>query len=167
MPKKIAITIVESLDFLDKEFSKLSEPLKRDRIKTLIYVKTEKFIFQSDIAKKLGRTEKTVRDWLKRYSTEGYSSFLDVKSGGNNTKIISEKAKLFIAEKVNNESTTITSYVELLELLKEELGEEILYGALYQLCKRNHKTKLKVSRKSHYKKDENAIAFFKKPNKHA
>lgn len=165
MPKKISNSVIESLEFLEKEFSKTKEPLKRDRIKTLIYVKSEKFTFQSDIAKKLGRTEKTVRDWLSRYSKNGFELYLDVKSGGNNTKIISQRAKEFIASKVNDESTTITSYVELLELLKEELGEEVLYGALYQHCKRHHKTKLKVSRKSHYKKDESAIALFKKPNK--
>lgn len=164
MPKKIAVFVSESLEFLEKEYSKTLEPLKRDRIKSLIYVKTKKFVFQSDIAKKLGRNERTIREWLKMYAEHGYSSYLSVLSGGNNTKVISDQAKEFIALQVNDPSTTITSYVELLALLEAELGEVILYTTLYQHCKLHHKTKLKVARKSHYKKDENAIAFFKKPH---
>lgn len=165
MPKKIVTIVREEIAFLEKEFLKTKEPLKRDRIKTLIYVKSGKFFYQSDIAKKLGRTNKTVRDWLQSYSAYGFEVFLKVKSGGNNTKIINQKTKDFIGSKVNDESTTITSYVELLALIEEELGEKLLYITLYKYCKEKHKTKLKVSRKSHYKKDENAIAFFKKPNK--
>ena len=109
MPKKISIIIEESLEFLEKSYSKVQGALKKDRIKTLIFVKSGQYYFQSDIAKKLGRTEKTIRDWL------------------------------------------------------QELKEEIQYGALYSHCKRKLKSKLKVSRKSHYKKEENAEAFFKKP----
>jgi len=55
---------------------------------------------------------------------------------------------------------TITSYVELKHILEEELGEEILYDALYSHCRRKYKSKLKVAIKSHYKKDQNAEAFF-------
>jgi transposase len=164
MPKKISTNIIESLDFLEKEFEKTQGALKRDRIKTLILVKTGKYFFQSEIGKKLDRSEKTIRDWLFRYSDEGFYDYLSIKSGGNNTRTISVKVIEFIAEKVNDESTTITSYVELLALIEHELGESVLYGALYSHCRRNHKTKLKVSRKSHYKKDPNAIAFFKKPD---
>ena len=88
---------------------------------------------------------------------------LEVKSGGNNTRKISDKMALSIEQKLSDSKTTITSYVELLELLREELNESVNYGALYAHCKRKHKSKLKVARKSHYKKDENAEAFFKKP----
>src|SRR5215216_5762264 len=111
MPKKISIEIVESIDFLQKEYVKAKGPLKKDRIKTLLYVKESKYHFQSDIGKKLGRAEKTIRGWLQEYSQNGYSGLLEVKSGGNNTRTISEKARLFIADKLNDAHTTITSYV--------------------------------------------------------
>ena len=163
MPKKISIIIEESLEFLEKSYSKVQGTLKKDRIKTLIFVKSGQYYFQSDIAKKLGRTEKTIRDWLQDYSNNGLSELLKVKSGGNNTRTISEKMILAIEQKVTDPTTTITSYVELKLLLEEELKEEIQYGALYSHCKRKLKSKLKVSRKSHYKKEENAEAFFKKP----
>lgn len=68
-----------------------------------------------------------------------------------------------IEKKLNDPETTITSYVELKHILEEELGEEILYKALYSHCRRKYKSKLKIARKSHHKKDPSAEAFFKKP----
>ena len=112
MPKKIAITIEESVDFLEKAFSKAQGSLKQDRIKALLYIKKEQYFFQSDIAKKLGRTEKTVRQWLQSYSKGGFPSLTEVKSGGNNTRTISEAMVEFIEEKVTDHKTTFTSYGE-------------------------------------------------------
>ena len=163
MPKKIALSVLEDIDFLEKSFSKAQGSLKKDRIKTLIYVKTGQYFFQSDIAKKLGRTEKTIRHWLNDYIKNGFSGFLEVKSGGNNTRTISDEMILSIDKKITDVKTTITSYVELKLILEQELSQEIQYGALYSYCRRKYKSKLKVARKSHYKKDENAEAFFKKP----
>lgn len=163
MPKKISIEIVESVDFLEKSYAKTKEPLKRDRIKTLLFIKKGQSFYQGDIAKKLGRTEKTVRTWLQAYCQKGFSGLLEVHSGGNNTRTISEKMLTLIDKKLNDPNTTITSYIELKNILEEELLENIEYGALYSHCRRKYKSKLKVARKSHYKKDENAGAFFKKP----
>ena len=161
MPKKIETSITESTEFLNKAYSRTSSRLQQDRIKTLLYVLTKKYHFQSDIAKKLGRSEKTVRDWLKLYANEGFNSLIKVKSGGNNTKTLSDEVIRMIEEKVTDSNTTITSYIELKLFLEEQTKEKIAYGALYSHCRRKFKTKLKVARKSHYKKDQNAEAFFK------
>jgi len=165
MPKKIDITIKEDLDFLNNSYSKTVSRLQQDRIKTLLYVATKKYHYQSDIAKKLGRTEKTIRDWLKLYATRGFNALITVNSGGNNTRTLSDKVIELIAQKVTDPSTTITSYIELQFLLEEQTGEKIAYGALYSHCRRKFKSKLKVARKSHYKKDANAEAFFKNPTR--
>ncbi|MFV7235076.1 helix-turn-helix domain-containing protein [Flavobacterium sp. ZB4R12] len=163
MPKKIKIEITESLEFLRNEHIKAKGELKKDRLKVLIYIKEGKYHFQSDIAKKLGRTEKTVREWIQEYSQSGLSSLLKVSSGGNNTRTISDKALELIAKKILDVETTITSYLELQLIIEKELGEKIAYGALYSHCKRKYKSKLKVARKSHHKKDEKAEELFKKP----
>lgn len=163
MPKKIQIDMKEELDFLEKSLSKTLGSLKQDRLKTLLLIKKEKYYYYSDIAKKLGSTEKTIRVWVQEYLQSGISAMLPVKSGGNNTKKISDKMSSSIEQKLTDPKTTTTSYVEFLELLKVELNESVNYGALYAHCRRKHKAKLKVARKSHYKKDENAESFFKKP----
>ncbi len=56
MPKKIQIVINEDFDFLEKLLTKTSGSLKKDRVKTLILIKKGKYVYYSDIAKKLGRT---------------------------------------------------------------------------------------------------------------
>ncbi len=163
MPKKINIEISESVDFLEKEQSKATGILKKDRLKTLLFVKQGKYQYQSEIGVKLGRTEKTIRGWIQEYSKNGYQSMLEVKSGGNNTRTIGSDVAGFIAKKVSDVHTTITSYIELQLLIEEEFGQKITYGALYTHCKSKHKSKLKVARKSHHKKDEKAAELFKKP----
>ena len=55
MPKKIDIIIKEDFHFLNNAFSKTSSRLQQDRIKTLLYVASKKYHYQSDIARKLGR----------------------------------------------------------------------------------------------------------------
>ena len=100
MPKKIILKIVESVEFLQREHSKSKGLLKKDRIRTLLYIKEGKFHFLSDIGKKLGRSEKTIRGWLQKYLKDGYSSLVEVKSGGNNTKTISEKAQFLLLKKL-------------------------------------------------------------------
>ncbi|MCX2764095.1 helix-turn-helix domain-containing protein [Aquimarina muelleri] len=108
------------------------------------------------MAQKLGRTEKTVRGWLQKYSQVGFSGLTTIKSGGNNTKV-------FIAENLTDSTTSITSYIELKLLIAQELEEIVPYFALYAHCRCKHKSKLKVARKSHYKKDPKAEELFKKP----
>ena len=112
--------------------------MKRDRIQTLLFVKNEKYTYQSDIGKKPGRQEKTIRVWLQDYE----------KNGGNNLRTISDKMINLFETKVSDSKSTITYYVELMAILEEETGETIENGALYYHCKR----KLKVAKKSHHKK---------------
>ena len=165
MPKKINITIKETVKFLNNAYSKSSSRLEQDRIKTLLFLCENKYSYKSEIAKKLGRTEKTIREWLKLYSNKGFDALVQNNLGGNNTRTLSDQVIEIIKEKVTDSKTSITSYVELLCLLEEQTGEDIAYGALYSHCRRKHKTKLKVARKSHYKKAPEAEALFKKPRK--
>jgi transposase len=80
------IKIVKTIEFLRNEYPKAKGELKKDCLKILIYVKEGKYHFQSDIAKKLGRNEKTVRQWMQEYAQSGLPSLLKVSSGGNNTR---------------------------------------------------------------------------------
>lgn len=163
MPKKISLNIEEDLEFLKKRYESTQTELIRDRLKMLHYIVAKRYEYRSDIAKKLGRRPTTIGSWISLYREKGLQGLLDVKSGGNNKTVITQDAKNFIANKVLDEKTNITSYVELQLLLSEELNLQINYATLYAHCRTKHKTKLKVSRKSHHKKDPKAEAVFKKP----
>ncbi len=57
--QKIDLSFLESIYFFyNKSYSKGQESLKKDRIKTLINVKTIQFCYHNYTCKKLGRTEK-------------------------------------------------------------------------------------------------------------
>lgn len=165
MPKKIDTIIKEDLNTLKKLYQSSTTELLRDRLKMLYYIKRKSYTYRSDLAKKLARGPTIIGLWIKLYEQGGLSEILAIKSGGNNTKVISNKAIAYISDKLSTATTTITSYVELQLLIEDELNQKIPYGALYAHCRRKHKSKLKVSRKSHYKKAPEAEMLFKNSRK--
>lgn len=165
MPKKIDITVVESEKELRLLLSKATSDRLRGRIKALLLLKKGEVVFQSHLASKLGFTEKTIREWLKLYASEGLSSLIKIRVGGNRDSIMSEQVLDFIEHQLKNVQTTITSYVELQQLIQDAFDEQVNYKTLHGYCRRVFKSKLKVSRKSHYKQDDLAIAAFKKTSK--
>ena len=156
MPKKITITVKESEQELRSLLRKSSSDRQRERLKALLLLKQGKFIYQSHLASKLGYTEKTIREWLKHYQSEGLSSFITIRVGGNRLSSIPKAILQWIEEQLNNPQTTITSYTELQRLIQENFNEVIPYSTLNGYCKRVFNSKLKVSRKSHYKKNKQA-----------
>lgn len=162
MPKKIDITILESEKELISLLNKTRTDRLRGRLKALLLLKRGKVNYQSELASKLGFTEKTIREWLKRYNSKGLDDFMEIRVGGNRDSILSEEIINFIKDHLHNEQTTITSYVELQQLIYDQFGQDINYKTLYGYCKRVFNSKSKVSRKSHYKKDEKDIEAFKK-----
>ncbi len=162
MPKKIPIQIQESEKELRLLLNKTTTDRLRGRLKALILIKSGKVEYQSELASKLGFTEKTIREWLKRYQSYGLSSLITLRVGGNRKLSFGESTKDFITQRLSDPQTTITSYVELQQLILDNCGEEINYKTLYGYCTRHFNSKLKVSRKSHYKKDDQAIEAFKK-----
>nr|WP_315198262.1 hypothetical protein [uncultured Flavobacterium sp.] len=133
---------------------KTKEELKRDRTRMLLFIKQEQFYFQSDIAVKIGRTEKTIRSWIQKYSKNGYRGLLQEKRGGNNTRVISDKAKKFISKAVklfsernwDAHDLEISFFIELKSLIEESHGEKIDYHAFYSYFRRNYKEEFKLLR---------------------
>lgn len=162
MPKKIEISVLESERELRLLLNKATTFRVRGRIKALLLLKQNKVSYQSHLASKLGFTEKTIRGWLKLYQSEGLSSLLAIRVGGNRASTLSKEVLVFIEEQLKNPQTTITSYVELQQLIEDVVGESVNYKTLHGYCTRVYKSKLKVSRKSHYKQDAEAVEVFKK-----
>lgn len=162
MPKKIQISVLESEKELRLLLTKITTERVRGRVKALLLLKQNKVHYQSQLATKLGFTEKTIREWLKLYKYEGLSSLIRVRVGGNRDSTLPKQVLVFIEKQLNNPQTTITSYVELQQLIQDTFGEVVNYKTLNGYCNRVFKSKLKVSRKSHYKQDDKAIEAFKK-----
>ncbi|HEU4790075.1 MAG TPA: hypothetical protein VFS71_10340 [Flavobacterium sp.] len=187
MARKKTIEIKEEADFLLEELSKSKVKLKCDRIKTLIYIKEKPFYFQRDIVKDLERSEKTIRGWIQEYSKNGYEGLLKVKSIGNNTRKISDKAVKHISKFLKKEKISIlikfesevkgyssnedesyegvisynfelSSFAKLKSQCEEKLGEKISYDAFYSHLKRNHTKEFNFLRDHFTKKRKKKIS---------
>ena len=64
IPKKIQISVTESEKELFLLLTKTTTERLRGRIKALLLLKQSKVYYQSQLATKLGFTEKTIREWL-------------------------------------------------------------------------------------------------------
>jgi transposase len=162
MAKQIDIEIRESLEYLKTQLAKQPTILRRSRVKALLLIKAGNVVYTRDLAKKLKYDRRTIYNWLKTYQGEGLSGLLRVNSGGNNPSVLSVAVKQGVKEKLSQVDTHITGYVELLDWVQRTYGENIKYNTLYAYCRNVLKSRLKVARKSHYKKDPEATEAFKK-----
>ena len=162
MAKQIDLEIKESESELKALLNHQTKLLQYQRVKALLLIKQGKAVYTYQLANKLKRERKTIYNWLKLYNKEGIDAYLKVKSRGSRREEISEEVRQAIAESLSNPSTTMTSYVELLEWIESNFGILLNYKTLYSHCRTHHKSVLKVARKSHHKKDEQAVEAFKK-----
>ncbi len=161
MAKTIDIQVFETEKELQSILRTTKSKLVEKRVKALLLVKKGKCRYTQEVAVKIGVTRKTIYNWFEAYKGQGIKKLCEVNQGGNNTPLLSQATIVKIDELLNDPYSTITSYVELVSIL-EETQDNLTYAAIYQHCKRKHKSKLKVARKSHHKKDEQAVEAFKK-----
>ena len=162
MAKQINLDIKESESELRSLLNSQTKLLQYQRVKALLLIKQGKVVYTYQLAKKLKRERKTIYNWLKLYKQEGIEFYLNVKSRGSRREEIPEEVKQALSEQLSNPSTTITSYVELLNWVESHFGILLNYKTLYSHCRTYHQSVLKVARKSHHKKDELAVEAFKK-----
>lgn len=161
MSLPIFITVLESEEMLEQRYRKASSSV-RPRIKMLLYIRRG-MASTDQLASKTGISVNTIRLWKHKYAREGLESLLKEGRGGDRRSGLSEEQKEAIAQKLSSPVDALRSYKEAQRWLSNELGIEKKYHAVNKYLKRNHNTKLKVGRKSHVKKDEAAVAVFKKP----
>lgn len=164
MAKMIDLEIKESREELQSIFRKNKRNLlHRQRIELLQYIQQDRYKYTYELAKKLKRGRKTIYNWIKEYRECGIDNYLQIKSRGSRKEVITEEMKKDIEEHLHNAHTDITGYVELLHLINNSYQTNIAYTTFYTHCRNHQNSKLKVARKSHYKKDSEAVELFKKP----
>jgi len=162
MARQSNIEIKESVESLNKLYFKERNHRVRPRIKCLILFKESKLKGQLEIAIHLGVDYATVKRWLKQYKEEGLQSLIMLKSGGKRRSVINTAVHQSLAVKLNDSEEPLLGYWDAVSWVKKKHGLEIKYNTLRTYLIRHFKTKLKSPRKSHYKKDEQAIEAFLK-----
>ncbi len=162
MAKTIDITVIESEQHLNYLLRIQRRPRQQSRVKALLMIKQGKVKYTAEIAKKLRFSRRAIYDWLQSYKAGGIEEYLSVASRGKRNEKLNSEEKAALSEKLQDASTDITSYVELTRWASEHFGKEIPYHVIYKFCRQKLNSRLKIARKSHHKKDEQAVEAFKK-----
>jgi len=158
----MTITIAESQDTLSTLARQCPVHL-RPRIKMLQLLLKDNWLSNAVLAAKTGASERTIARWIKVYTSEGIEALVKETRGGDRKSGFSQDDLGKIRQRLSEPGNTFTTYIQAKDWINAEFGTNKSYSALNQFLKRQFGTKLKVGRKSHVKKDEAAVAVFKKP----
>jgi len=156
----VELSIIESSEDLKKLLSKA--PIHhRPRLKMLVLI-SQGIHLNATLAAKTGAGLRSIVRWKQTYSSNGLEGLLSDKRGGDYRSSIDEAGKAKLEAKLSDPKGAFTSFGQAQAWIKEELNVDMNYHAVNKYLKRNFGASLKVGRKSHVKKDEAAVAVFKK-----
>jgi transposase len=146
------------------QLRKNSSDTKSKRLLMLIELKKEKgnAISKRDLAKRIGVDPNSITSWKKLYGQSGIDGIMSDGRIGFKTSIVSKEEHKKLELKLKDPKNGIRGYVELLDWVKTELSKDMKYITLVKYAERHFGSKIKVARKSHVKKDDQAVETFKK-----
>ena len=162
MASKTKINIKEDLSDLKRLLKSERDTLIANRIRCLIFLKEEKFKKRKDLADHLCISYASLKRWLKMYRETGLEFFLCIKQSTGRKNSIPEEIHNALFEKLHESTSSFISYKEAVLWIQDNYNVQVKYETLRTYMIRNFKSKLKSPRKSHYKKDEQAVKVFKK-----
>lgn len=162
MSKALQLAVLEDLVQLKRELKSSSNKI-RPRIMMLIVMKKSKtMLTKYELAEKVGVSHTSITIWRKTYSTSGLPSLLKHNQGGKRREVITATTHKAIEKRITSNDNGFSSYKELQEWVDEHYIPGIKYITLLKYVQEKFGAKLKVARKSHINKDEQAIEAFKK-----
>ena len=162
LPKSILVK--ESLTEL-KKILKGSARIIYPRIRMLIEIKKHEDIgglSKRALAELVGVNHNSIQTWRMLYSEGGLAKLTSyIKNEGRPT-ILSKEEREAIKVKLHDSKNGLRGYVELLAWVETTFKKEMKYNTLLKYTNREFNASVKVARKSHVKKDEEAVNAFKK-----
>lgn len=154
----------ETIDHLEYLRKKASNQRIKTRLLFLILKDDPRFVTRADLGNYLGVSLWTMSRWRNTYISEGIEHYISSSQGGKRREVISVDIHKGLSDKLHDSKAPLLGYNHAVEWVKEQYGITLKYNTLRTYMKRHFGTKLKTPRKSHYKKDQQAIEVFKKPS---
>lgn len=150
-----------------KELRKLQKgsiPLIANRLRALIEFKKNEDvgISKRSVADIIGANHNSVQTWRDLYIQGGIKALMGYIKHEGRPSLITEQEHKQIESKLKDPKNGLRGYVELQAWIEQEFKKPIKYNTLLKYSIREFGSKVKVARKSHVKKDKNAVANFKK-----
>lgn len=147
-----------------KKMIRTAHPMISKRLQALLLFKQHEHqgISKREVAMKIGVNHNSIQTWRKSYMDGGISSLISHSKKSNIVSVITAEQELIIKEQLNNPSNGFVGFNEFLQWFNESQNTNIKYKTFYAFLVRKFNAKVKVARKSHVKKDPQAVEDFKK-----
>lgn len=157
-----SIQVQESLDTLAEQLRQAKTATAKERLQVLYWLKQDHAPSISTIAQAIGKHRSTVQTWLSKYRQGGIELMVERGKSLGGVRVIPQWAEAALAKRLEQEDEGFRSYGEVQEWLRETLGIEAEYHAVYQMTRYRLKAKLKVVRPQHSKQVSEQREAFKK-----
>lgn len=156
-------TIKETKGEINK-LMKSSEPMIAHRLRVLlVYKKHEDTgISKRVVAEETGFDQNSCQTWRSLYIKGGIKMLMSHSNIGYKPSIINEEQEQALKKQLHDPLNGMVGFVELLDWFNKRFDTAINYKTFHGFVVRKFKAKIKVARKSHVKKDAQAVEAFKK-----
>ena len=147
-----------------KKLMKSSPAMIAKRLRALLLFKQNQEIGISKrvVADEIGVNNNSVQTWRSIYIQGGIELLMSHSNIGYKPSKINEEQEQAIKEKLNNPENGMVGFIELLDWFNKTFKTDINYKTFHGFVVRKFEAKIKVARKTHIKKDVQAVEAFKK-----
>lgn len=147
-----------------KKLMKSSNPMITKRLHALLVFKRneDSGISKRLVSEEIGVNHNSVQTWRRKYIEGGIKLLITHSNIGYKPSKINTEQEQAIEEQLNNPYNGIVGFIELLDWFNNTFQTSINYKTFHGFVVRKFKAKIKVARKTHIKKDDQAIEAFKK-----
>lgn len=159
-----SIQVKESISEL-KKLLKSVPRLIFPRIRMLLEIKKYESsggISKRILADSIGVNHNSIQTWRTLYLKGGIEQLIKYTKNEGRPTILTNEEHEAIKSKLNDSKNGLRGYVELLDWVERTFKKEIKYNTLLKYTNREFGASVKVARKSHVKKDPEAVSAFKK-----
>ena len=163
MSNKLVIPVKEDAKHL-RTLLKQVTPLLQPRIKMLLLMlkSGEQGVSKRELMDSTGVSSQSIQTWRTNYSKGGLALLLRHGRIGFKPSIFTKAEHLKLEAVLNNPENNLQGYKELQQWCIKEFRNQFLYNSVMKYAIKNFGTKIKVARKYHAKKNEEAVSAFKK-----
>lgn len=147
-----------------KKMIRTTHPMISKRLQALLIFKQYEHqgISKREVAMKIGVNHNSIQTWRKSYIEGGISLLISHGKKSNIVSVITKEQEAIIKEQLYNPNNGFVGFTEFLQWFNESQNTNIKYKTFYAFLVRKFNAKVKVARKSHIKKDPQAVEDFKK-----
>jgi transposase len=147
-----------------KKLARKSTPMLAKRLHALLAFKRNEAsgISKRQVADEIGVDPNSVQTWRSLYIEGGIKKLLTHSNIGYKPSIINGEQEQALKEQLNDPHNGMVGFIELLDWFNTTFQASINYKTFHGFVVRKFDAKIKVARKSHIKKDVQAVEAFKK-----